>query len=157
MANTAYSKEFRDRVIQSVLNRGTRSLRDIAREFGMGRATLSEWLCNENIFPQKDEQQFVPELWSGTKKLQTISLFDALSEEERGEFLRKSGITSIHIQRWRQDILTALEKRDQEKIRLEKRVRQLERDLDKKDKALAEAAALLILQKKTQRLFKDEN
>ncbi len=122
----------------------------------MGRATLSEWLCNENLLPKKDEQNLVPELWSGTKKLQKISLFDTLSEEERGEFLRKSGITSIHIQRWRQDILTALEKRDQDKIRLEKRVRQLERDLDKKDKALAEAAALLILQKKTQHLFRDE-
>ncbi len=49
MVDTEYSKEFRDRVIQSVLSRRNCSLKDITREFGMGLATLSEWLCNENF------------------------------------------------------------------------------------------------------------
>jgi hypothetical protein len=101
----------------------------------------------------KETLAVLAEDWAPSKKLQTISLFDSLPESERGEFLRKQGLTSVHVQKWRSTLLAALDKRDQEKMRLEQRVRQLERELEKKDKALAEAATLLILQKKTQNLF----
>jgi transposase-like protein len=40
VANTAYSTDFRDRVLQCYLNRGTRSTRDVAREFGISHGTL---------------------------------------------------------------------------------------------------------------------
>jgi hypothetical protein len=53
-------------------------------------------------------------------------------------------------------LYSVLEVRDQERLRLEKRIRVLERDLKRKDKALAEAAALLILQKKAKFLIYEE-
>jgi hypothetical protein len=53
-------------------------------------------------------------------------------------------------------LYSALEVRDQERLRLEKRIRGLERDLERKNKALAEASALLILQKKARNLLYEE-
>lgn len=153
MANTAYSHDFRDRVIQCYLNRGTRSARDVAGEFGISHSTLFDWIAGLKLDDAGGPVSVLAEDWPPSRKLETISLFDALPETERGEFLRKHGLTSVHVQKWRSTLLAALDKRDQEKIRLEQRVRQLERELEKKDKALAEAATLLILQKKIQGLF----
>ncbi|NBW81929.1 hypothetical protein EBR21_09260 [bacterium] len=156
MANTAYSQDFLERVIQCFLNRGKRSARDIAKEFGISHSTLGEWLSGLSLPGQNAAVPVLAEDWPAAKKFQTVSLFDALQDEERGEFLRKQGLTTAYINRWRSALLGALDTRDQEKIRLEQRVRSLEKELEKKDKALAEAAALLILQKKSQRLFLDE-
>jgi hypothetical protein len=85
--------------------------------------------------------------------MQAITVYDSLALDERGEFLRSNGLSSTHIDKWRQMLYSALEVRDQEKLRLEKRINELERDLERKNKALAEAAALLILQKKTRHLL----
>ena len=67
--------------------------------------------------------------------------------------IRSNGPSSTHVDKWRQMLYSALEVRHQEKLRLEKRINELERDLERKNKALAEAAALLILQKKTRHLL----
>ena len=68
--------------------------------------------------------------------------------DEQGEFLRSNGLTSSHIERWRQMLYAALEVRDQQRLRFEKCIRELESDFARKEKVLAEACALLLLQKK---------
>ncbi|MBC7533450.1 MAG: transposase [Oligoflexus sp.] len=153
MAATAYSNEFKDRAVQAFLTKGARSTREISREFGVTHSTLYVWVSSSNYEVESTEAAASPDRWQPSRRMQAIAVYDSLAEEERGEFLRSNGLSSVHIDKWRQMLYPALEVRDQEKVRLEKRIRELERDLERKDKALAEAAVLLILQKKARHLL----
>jgi transposase-like protein len=74
--------------------------------------------------------------------------------------LRREGVHEAQLDQWRQAAdeatLSALGGRKQRSAE-QKKVRQLERELKRKDKALAEAAALLVLQKKVRALWADED
>jgi hypothetical protein len=86
-------------------------------------------------------------------------------EPELGEFLRRKGVHEAQLVEWRtqvtQGAIAALQgpsRRDRKAANLEaRRVRDLERELARKEKALAEAAALLILKKKAQEIWGDED
>jgi len=85
---------------------------------------------------------------------------DGLDDTELGALLRREGLHEVQLEQWRQAVdeaaLSALGGRKQRSAD-QKKVRQLERELKRKDKALAEAAALLVLQKKFQALWADED
>jgi transposase-like protein len=79
----------------------------------------------------------------------------ALSEAERGEYCRKRGLYPEQLQAWRRTCEQA--NADQAVSRRpangdgaadKRRIRELERELRRKEKALAEAAALRVLRKK---------
>jgi hypothetical protein len=87
------------------------------------------------------------------EKLKTLMEYDTLTFEMRGEYLRKNGLHEEHINSWRKQIEDALsspsQKRDRSKLIAEqKKIKKLEQELRRKEKALAEASALLILKKK---------
>ncbi|MDP7573398.1 MAG: transposase [Myxococcota bacterium] len=102
-----------------------------------------------------------PQDWTAEEKLQAVIEAVSVPEEELGAFLRRQGLHEAQLREWRQQVLQGLEKapaRGSKKRTPEgRRVRQLERELDRKDKALAEAAALLILKKKAQAIWGDED
>ena len=82
----------------------------------------------------------------------------ALADDELGEFLRQRGLHQIHLDDWRATILDSLRKHPRAKKRSEsKRVKQLEREVRRKEKALAAAAALLVLKKKAEAIWGDED
>ena len=65
------------------------------------------------------------------------------------------------MQQWRKEMLNGLEtaspaKKNKGKSPEAKRIRELERELYRKEKALAETAALLVLKKKAQAIWGDE-
>ncbi len=101
-----------------------------------------------------------PQDWTAEEKLQAVIEAVGLPEAELGEFLRRQGLHEAQLQQWRDGVLAGLEqhpKRGSKKSSPEaRRVRELERELARKDKALAEAAALLILKKKAQAIWGDE-
>ena len=79
-----------------------------------------------------------------------------LRDEELGAFLRREGIHEATLAEWKAVVLEALG--PQKKTSADsKRVRELEKQLRRKDKALAETAALLVLQKKVQAIWGDED
>lgn len=83
-------------------------------------------------------------------KLKAIIETAGLTEEEFGLYLRREGVYSHQITEWRAEILTHLATRPtSKKDARDETIRQLERELLRKDKALVEASALLILQKKS--------
>src|SRR6476469_4166848 len=122
MAATAYSNEFRDRAVQAFLTRGARSTREISREFGVSHSTLYVWVSASSFEVDSTEPASSPERWQPSRRMQAIAVYDFLAEEERGEFLKSNGLSSTHIDKWRQMLYSALEVRDQEKLRLEKRI-----------------------------------
>jgi transposase len=82
-----------------------------------------------------------------------------LSEEELGAFLRKEGLHQAQLEEWAKAMYSGLSAPKKSKTTSEdaKRIKKLERELRRKEKALAEAAALLILQKKVQEIWGDED
>lgn len=85
------------------------------------------------------------------------------SEAELGTLLRREGLHEADLKRFQDEVFAAaargfLATSAPERVsrRDKKRLRKLEKELERKDKALAEAAALLVLQKKVQALFQSE-
>lgn len=100
--------------------------------------------------------------WSAEERLRVVSEAAKLSEAELGSFLRREGLHEATLQSWRAAALAGLSSekgtRSQPKRSVEqKRVQELERELRRKDKALAETAALLVLQKKVRAIWGDED
>jgi hypothetical protein len=79
-----------------------------------------------------------------------------LSDEEQGGFLRRQGLHRRDLERWQRQMLAGLSAPRRNSNSPEaRRIRGLERELRRKDKALAEAAALLVLQKKARAIWGD--
>ena len=99
-----------------------------------------------------------PQDWSAEEKLRFVVKAMTVSDEDLGELLRRSGLHEADYQMWKMTILGALKgpgKRPSNS-KERKQLQKLERELRRKDKALAETAALLVLQGKTQALWGDE-
>lgn len=102
-----------------------------------------------------------PNDWSAEDKLKIVTEAASLDEEQLGAFLREKGLHLTHLEQWRMQVLEALQNRSPKKITKSKkddtrRIRALEKELNRKDKALAEAAALLVLKKKVHDIWGDE-
>ena len=93
---------------------------------------------------------------SPEEKLRLVRETASLDEAALGAFLRREGVHEADLQRWREQTsegaLGALAGKRQRSLE-QKRIRKLEAELKRKDKALAEAAALLVLSKKARALW----
>ena len=82
-----------------------------------------------------------------------------MSEAELAEYCRKKGLLVEQLRRWRNEVQSTLagsDKRERAEERAkDRRIRELERDLNRKNKALAETAALLVLSRKYEALGTD--
>ena len=103
-----------------------------------------------------------PNEWSAEEKLKAVLEASSLSDEQLGAFLRSKGIHETHLEQWRTLMLGGLDngrsarKPPRHKVDV-KRIRSLEKELRRKDKALAETAALLVLKKKVHQIWADED
>jgi transposase-like protein len=102
-----------------------------------------------------------PKDWSSEEKLKAVLEADALAEDELGAFLRSKGLHKAHLDQWRSQMLEGLQngfpsKKTRRRDAGAKRIRALEKEIHRKDKALAETAALLVLKKKVQEIWGDE-
>jgi hypothetical protein len=147
----------------------------LAGETGIAQSTLSKWLkAAGTVAPKmarRDKQKSPP---TSTKRPQDLTAEEkvalvleaaAVPEPELGAFLRRKGVHEAQLAEWRQQVtqgavaaLRGPSKRDRKAASVEaRRVRDLERELKRKEKALAEAAALLVLKKKAQAIWGDED
>lgn len=138
----------------------------LSKETGLAQATLSRWRKEASTLkrkmPPKDEEKPVAKQlqeWTPEEKFAVVLEASSLTEGELGVFLRSKGLTTAVLDEWREQAMTGLRGTSQVAATVvgSKRVKELERELARKDKALAEAAALALLQKKVQALFGDED
>lgn len=139
----------------------------LSRESGLAQATLSRWLKEASTLKKtmkkgKNDDPTEPRQmqdWKPEEKLAVVLEAAGLSEGELGVFLRSKGISSALLDEWRHQALTGLRGTPQvgATVTGSKRIKDLERELRRKDKALAEAAALIILQKKVREALGDED
>jgi transposase-like protein len=153
-----YSVEFKKAAVQKFLSRGNRSVKEILDEVGIASPTIYQWRDQFANIPGMTKPT-KPQNRSVKEKLKAITEYDSIPIENRGEYLRKNGLHEEHLTEWRQqveDALSSKKKPSQEQKKLQagkKKVKQLEKEILRKDKALAEASALLILKKKADQIW----
>ena len=156
--NGAYTKDFRASMVQKLSGPDSRSATALAEEVGVPQSTLSRWLREYGRIAATGgtmSSKKRPRNWTAKQKLEAVIEYERLDEEERGRYLRGKGLYSVDVERWREEIEQALEKKPNKKDPKDQRIRQLEGELRRKEKALAETAALLVLKKKAQNIWGD--
>jgi transposase-like protein len=137
------------------------SVAEIAQELGIHVITLYKWRkawrLQGEVVPatQKD-----PEGWGPADKFTVVLETAGLNSTELGAYCRERGLFPEQVDRWRQvaqdsnaqPLLTMAEQKDLERRHQadQREIKRLQQELRRKDKALAEAAALLIASKKIQ-------
>ncbi len=147
-----YSTEVKDSVVAKVLSRGNRSIEDVCRQEGINTQTVGNWLRKRaKVAGMKKPNE--SKKWSAEDKLKALFETQSLAENEFGTYLRKEGLYSHQVTEWRADVLKSLDEartRPQAAKRDERddRIKELEYNLARMEKALAEASARMMLQKK---------
>lgn len=140
----------------------------LSREVGVSQATLSRWKQQARTLPamsgSKDKSKKDAKSsrqWSSKEKLQVVVDAAQLSDEELGGFLRSRGLHTSQLEEWHLLAQQALEGSTKPKRRKAspeaKQIKALEKELLRKDRALAEVTALLALKKRMQDLWGDED
>jgi transposase-like protein len=159
-----YSAEFRESIQAQMFPFGEVSLKELSKKTGVPYATLLDW---RNLLKDQGNHGIgdndVSKNWSSEDKFNIVLQTAAMNEEERNGFCRTQGIFPEQIEIWRDACLSAnadqsvLARHLRDELRTEKgKVQTLERDLRRKEKALAETAALLVLRKKADAIWGDE-
>lgn len=167
-----YSETFKAQMVQKLTRPGSPSATELSKEVGVHPSTLSRWVRQARYVPESwtespstpDEHRRSmaarrPQDWTAEEKYAVMMEAASLGDEELGSWLREKGLHEANLKQWRQEMIAGLAKvRSSSKPSAEiRRIRELERELTRKEKALAEAAALLVLQKKAQALWGDED
>ena len=162
----AYPVEFRESLVRRMIGTEQASAHELSRVTGVARQTLCRWrveALSVNWMSDHDDAsppRLRPQDWPAQAKLRAVLEAAALSDDELGAFLRREGLHEAQLEQWRQEALSgALHSLSGKRARAparSTRERDLERELRRKEKALAEAAALLILRGKMQALWGEE-
>lgn len=159
---TTYTKTFKIEAVKKVLSRASNTpLVDIARSLDIPKSTLYGWvqamknkdlkepLTSGGFFEKKSCQ------WTPQERFDAIMEAVELSQEKLSEYCREKGIFPHHLEIWKKDFIEGTiskkspEKNSENKA-LKEEVKKLSKELRRKEKALAEAAALLMLKKKAE-------
>ncbi|SDJ30896.1 Transposase [Paraburkholderia steynii] len=162
-AKQTYSVEFREQALAKALQRGNRSVGAVAAELNMNVLTLRKWIRVSNAANRKpvpvDARR--PQDWSLEERLLALKQTHGLDERALHAWCRERGLFAHHLAQWRAQFCSGSatsERASAPELReLKQANAQLQRELKRKEKALAEAAALLVLSKKYQALFGDED
>jgi hypothetical protein len=163
-----YNEKFRARMVEKLAGPNPMTSVALAAETGVPQPTLSRWLreattLRQKMTKQQDEEDAMVEAAQGPERtpeemLSLVIEAASVPQAELGEWLRRKGVHAAQLEEWRAVALSAFKSKPEqrkEKAADARHIRQLERELVRKDKALAEAAALLVLQKKVQEIWGD--
>ena len=157
-----YAAEFKENIIVRMLPPRSESVPSISKETGISVNTLYTWRIqyrNNNRVPANSVSG-ARRKHDSEEKLLAIIETASLSETELGEYCRRKGYYPEQIAGWRASIVQGLSappnKADREQLQQQsKMIKQLHQELNRKEKALAETAALLVLGKKVAALWEE--
>jgi transposase-like protein len=160
---SSYTEAFKEQAVQKALSRDGKSLKSVADELNMSHWTLRGWLKKipEGNLKTNEHRSKRPQDWTLQERLQGLLESYGLADEALHAYCRERGIFPHHLEQWREAFSRG---EDGENVRSEQRernalkaeVQQLKRELNRKEKALAESAALLVLQKKFQAFWEEK-
>ena len=131
----------------------------ISEELGIHLATLynwrKAWRLQGEVVPSSEKE---PEGWSAADKFTVVLESSGLNATELSAYCREQGLFPEQVERWRQaaqdanakPVLSMAKQKELEKLRAQdqREIKALRKELQRKEKAMAEMAALLVLQKK---------
>ena len=147
-----FSLAYKQKMLDRLTGKDAVSARQLSLETGLRQQTLSRWLqdaCSLSVMPPKRQTK----AWSIDEKVRVLAKAGGLTGTELTAFLEREGLRLAEYEQWR----LALAEEGRASLATTKRIRVLERELARKEKALAEAAALLVLKKKVNRLWEAED
>ena len=148
-----YSVAFKQRMVQRLTGKDAVSALRLSRETGVRQQSLSRWLEEARSLPPVVADKSISHEWTVAQKARVVAEACLLSGEQLSAYLVREGVQLADFERWR----VALEDGGLDSTAVTKRIRSLERELARKEKALAEAAALLVLKKTIASLPQDED
>jgi transposase-like protein len=163
MPGNEISTELKEQALMRLLPPYSWSLRQIAKEVGTSPTTIMKWrrqLEDEGLLMPKEANS---DDWSAEQIFTFVLETALLSEYELAEYCREKGLYVDQIKQWKQACVKANTPDSVKKIAETKaskgdkrRIKVLEKELNRKDKALAETAALLVLREKFNAVWEDK-
>lgn len=152
-----YSLGFKETQVKKVLPPSNRAIASVAREAGVAEQTLRNWLAQAKNGTLEKQDTVGGAGRSAREKFNLVVESKSVSENEHGKWLRERGLHSEHITLYEQELRDLIDNNGtserEENKKLKKENRRLQKELDKKEKALAELAALYTLKKKAEELW----
>jgi transposase-like protein len=132
------------------------SVDEVAREVGVGAQTLQRWLGDALSRPARERA------WTAPARLEAVIATASLDEAARGAWCREHGVYPQQLAQWRDSATQALAQPEEARASPQqtrqdrRRIKELEREVHRKDRALAETAALLVLSRKLEAVFNNK-
>jgi hypothetical protein len=129
------------------------ALEVVAREVGVGAGTLERWREDAQSRPARGRA------WTAGARLEGVIATAAMNEAGRSAWCREHGVYPGELEKWRASCTQALAEPEEARASPQatradrRRIRELEREVLRKDRALAETTALLVLSKKVAAIF----
>ena len=157
--NRSYTKKYKERIIRSLQPPGNKTIPQVAKEENIPKNTIYTWVAKA-----RKEGQMIPNSnpsneikWRKEDKFRIVMETYTLNEEELSIYCRKQGLYTTDVKRWQKILEDSLDSHNlSPELRVEReKSKKLEKELKYKEKALAEAAALLVLRKKADAIWGD--
>mgnify|MGYP002525403284 CR=1 FL=1 len=149
-----YAAGFKNKMIEKMLGPDGRSLSVLANECGVAPSTLWKWRHEAKEKTVGKQKRGSKKRWRPSERLRIVKAAAPLAGEDLGAFLRREGLHEADLERFRADVLEAatrgfeMERKGRGLSPEQKEIRVLKRELRRKERALAETAALLVLRGK---------
>jgi transposase len=150
-----YSTKFKESVLKRLEPPTNYTVASLAEELNIYRTSIYSWIRNEK---NKLDKAKSSNRWTLEDKFHAVLETSSLSEQELASYCRRKGLFTEDIKSWRDQCIRANAINSKDPLKLEEDLREerqrskiLEKELRRKEKALAEAAALLVLRKKSKR------
>ena len=148
-----YGAVFKKRAVARLLPPNVTSVEALSRELGISADTLERWRSEALTSPARERA------WSAAARLDAVLTTTSMDEATRSAWCREHGVFAQELESWRVSATQALAEPEERRASPKetatdrRRIKELERELRRKDKALAETAALLVLSKKLEAIF----
>ena len=160
-----YSSERKASILKKLLPPQNMSIPKLASEEGISTQTLYNWRnqAKQSGLPVPGKTKSSDD-WSSDTKLAVVIETASLSESKLSEYCREKGLYPNQVKQWKRDCLSGFQRSDEQNKQIKQQakaaqseIKHLKKDLRRKEKALAETTALLVLRKKLHALLGDES
>ena len=159
-----YSSERKEALLKKLLPPLNMTVVEVASQDGISAQTLYNWRTHaKKAGKPVPGKTSTSEDWSAQSKLAVVVETMALSASELSQYCREKGLYSEQVQRWKQECLSGFVSSEATNTALYRQskgdkaeIKRLKKELRRKEKALAETAAILVLQKKLDAFWDDK-
>lgn len=148
-------------IVTKALTQKGRGIAEIATAYNVGYSTLQKWLRNHRHTQGNATNTAKPRAMQLTTadRFNHLLATSNLDEIGVGAYCREHGLYSFQLQEWKNEFMTQEKdpkKQDYSELKtLRSENKLLKQELRRKEKALAETAALLVLKKKADLIWGD--